>query len=434
MPDILFIETCDFEHFPVGGQLSFAKQMMAAFGNRLALAGFSTDGTPVGRWITKQFDGLEYEFLAFGRRVPSGRRPLMPARATAYLDVARHKRAILSRNIRCAFTQSPETLMAIHTWPWDSICFMFPGHANPLKMPRYRWGKPLAGLYDAKLSAALQDVDVILACADRDGIRDIAGRSKGLLQPERMIQFPTRVDTTTFKPQPATDARRTLGLHGPGPFVVTCGRISEVKGWDLLVSAFPYFRQTHADARLIFVGDGEDRPALEHTITRQDLTTSVSLAGFQPPGKVAQYLNAADLVVVGSYKEGWSVAMLEALACGRVVVSTEVSGARDMIEEGRNGRVVPGRDPRRFAAAMTEALEMDNPNPISLKIAERYSLANLRSELSALWEPLARLADGPEVRLKATPAEHRAGLHAGRRTKSRRHPCCDVAQTGPQAK
>ena len=120
MPDILFIEPCDFERFPVGGRLSFAKQMMAAFGHRLALVGFSTDGTPVGRWVTKQFGGLQYEFMDFGRRVPSGRRPLVPARAAAYLDVARHRRAIMSRDIRCAFTQSPETLMAIHTWPWES--------------------------------------------------------------------------------------------------------------------------------------------------------------------------------------------------------------------------------------------------------------------------------------------------------------------------
>jgi glycosyltransferase involved in cell wall biosynthesis len=293
---------------------------------------------------------------------------------------------------------------------------MFPGHANPLKMPRYRWGKPLAGWYDSKLSAALQDVDVILACADGEGIRDIAGRSKGLLPPDRIVQFPTRVDTTIFRPQPATDTRRKLGLHGPGPFVVTCGRISEVKGWDLLISAFPYFMQTHADARLIFVGDGEDRPALEQTIARQDLTRSVSLAGFQSPGKVAEYLNAADLVVVGSYKEGWSVAMLEALACARVVVSTEVSGARDMIEEGRNGRVVQGRDPRRFAAAMTEALEMERPNPVSLKTAERYSLSHLRSDLSMFWEPFADSTGIPEDRLEGAPAAHLPFLHAGRRT------------------
>jgi len=393
MPDVLFIEPCDFERYPVGGRLSFAKQMMAVFGNRLALVGYSTDGTPVGKWVTKQFDGLEYEFLAIGRRIPSGRKPFVPARLTAYLDVIRHRETILSRPIRCAFTQSPETVIAIHGWPWESLCYMSPGHANPLKMPRYRWGKLFAGLYDAKLSEALQSADVILACADRQGIADIAGRSKGLLQPEQILQFPTRVDRAIFKPQPRAQTHQRLDLRGPGPFVVTCGRINKVKGWDLLIEAFSCFVQDHADARLIFVGDGEDRSVLERTVAKKNLTRSVLLVGFQPQDKVAEYLNAADLVVVGSHREGWSVAMLEALACGRVVVSTEVSGARDLIAEGQNGLVVPGRDPRRFAAAMGQALEMRTPNQVSLQIAEKYSLANLRRDMSLIWEPLAAPSD-----------------------------------------
>lgn len=393
MPDILFIEPCDFERYPVGGRLSFARQMMAAFGNRLALVGYSTDETPVGKWVTKQFDGLDYAFMAIGHRVPSGRKPFVPARLTAYLDVKRRRETILSLPIRYAFTQSPETVIAIHTWPWESLCYMSPGHANPLKMPRYRWGKLFAGLYDTKLSEALQSANVILACADEQGIADIAGRSKGRLQPEQIQQFPTRVDRAIFKPQPKAQIRRKLGLHGAGPFVVTCGRINKVKGWDLLIDTFSCFVQDHPDARLIFVGDGEDRSALERTVAKKDLTKSVLLVGFQPQDTVAEYLSAADLVVVGSYKEGWSVAMLESLACGQVVVSTEVSGARDLIAEGRNGLVVSGRNPKRFATAMERALEMETPNPVSLQIAEKYSLTHLKRDMSLLWEPLAAPTD-----------------------------------------
>jgi len=393
MADILFIEPCDFERYPVGGRLSFARQMMVAFGNRLALVGYATDGAPVGRWVTKSFDGLTYDFLAIGRRELSGRKPVIPARLTAYWDVVRHRKTILSRGIRCAFTQSPETAIAIHGWSWKSLCYMSPGHANPLRMPRYRWGKLFAGLYDAKLSEALQAVDVILACADGQGVADIAGRSKGRLRPEQIVSFPTRVDRTIFHPQPETAIRQRLDLCGSGPFAVTCGRINRVKGWDLLIEAFSYFVHDHPYARLIFVGDGEDRSALERTVAKKRLTRSVLLTGFQPQGRVAEYLSVADVVVVGSRREGWSVAMLEALACGRVVVSTEVSGARDLIVEGQNGLVVSGRDPRRFAAAMGQTLAMETPNPVSLRIAERYSLANLKRDMSRLWGPLAMPSD-----------------------------------------
>jgi glycosyltransferase involved in cell wall biosynthesis len=389
MPDILLIEPCDFEGFPIGGQLSFAKQMMTAFGNRLALAGISTDGAPVGQWIKKQFEGSDYQFFAFGRRKASSSKPLVPARVMAYLDITRHRKAIMSLGIRYAFTQSPETLMAIYSWPWESICYMSPGDANPLKMARYRWARLFTRLYDLKLFSALRNVDVILACADRQAIEDFARRSKGLLQPERITQFPTRVDTTIFKPMPLQQMRHKLGLDGSGPLVVTCGRINKVKGWDLLIHAFYNFLHMYPRARLVFVGDGEDRQVLEQTIHEQGLAGSVLIVGFQPPSKVAEYLNAADVVVVGSYKEGWSIAMLEAFACGRVAVSTDVSGARDMITQGRNGFVISNRDAKCFASAMGHALAIESPNPMSLRIAEKYSLTNLRRDLYRVWKPLS---------------------------------------------
>lgn len=390
MPDVLLIEPCDFERFPVGGQLSFAKQMMTSFGNRLALVGISTDDTPTGRWVTKKFDGQQYSFLAVGWRSASSARPLVPARITAYLDVRRCRRQILAPGIRSAFTQSPETLMAIEKWGWDSLCYMSPGHANPLKMARYMWARPFAPLYDAKFFAALRSADVVLVCADKRAIAALARRSKGLLSVDRIIQFPTRVDMRAFRPMPRQQARKALGLDGPGPVIVTCGRINKVKGWDLLIQAFVLFRCTHKDARLVFVGDGEDRALLQQAIREQDLAGSVLIGGFQPPASVVQYLNAADFVVVGSYKEGWSVAMIEALACGRAVVATDVSGAKDLIVDGQNGFVVPGRDPGLFAAAMARTVKMKTPNDVSLSIAAKYSLANLKNDLSRLWKPLAR--------------------------------------------
>jgi len=188
---------------------------------------------------------------------------------------------------------------------------------------------------------------------------------------------------------PMSEVRRKLGLNEPGPLVVTCGRINSVKGWDLVIDAFQDFLRLHPRARLIFVGDGEDRPVLEKTILEQDMTGSVLLVGFQPPSKVVEYLNAASVIVFGSYKEGWSVAMLEGLACGLPVVSTDVSGARDMIVEGRNGFVVLNRDPGQFASAMAQTLVWDRPNPVSLSIAEKYSLVNLKDDLCRLWSPLS---------------------------------------------
>jgi glycosyltransferase involved in cell wall biosynthesis len=389
IPNVILIEPCNFEDFPVGGQLSVAKQMISIFGNRLALVGISTDETPIGRWVKKKFDGVEYDFFAVGRWIPSSRKPLVPARITAYLQMKRYKKKIMSLGVKSAFIQSPEILMAGHKWGWNSICYWCAGLGNPLDMPRYRWGKLLAGLFFKKWINSLAKADVILAAADDKLIDAFVTRSGGALAKDRVIKFPTRVETSVFRPTNKAIAGKELGIHQNDLLIVNCGRINAVKGWDLIIEAFKVFNEKHPAAKLVYVGDGEDRPALEQAINRFGLSQSVAVTGFQPPEIVAKYLNAADLCVVGSHMEGWSVAMLEALACGKPIVSTDVSGALDMILEGGNGYIVEKRDPNCFAEAMNRALALKEADTISLGLADKYALKNLARELGMLWKPLA---------------------------------------------
>lgn len=138
---------------------------------------------------------------------------------------------------------------------------------------------------------------------------------------------------------------------------------------------------------LIFLGDGEDRHDLEISIDKHNVVKDVMITGFKPPEDVVKYLNAADVCVVGSHKEGWSIAMLEALACGKPIVSTDVSGARDMIIQGENGYVVKERYPEKFADCIARALRLDAA-PASLKIAKKYSTDALKDDFGKIWPPL----------------------------------------------
>jgi glycosyltransferase involved in cell wall biosynthesis len=127
---------------------------------------------------------------------------------------------------------------------------------------------------------------------------------------------------------------------------------------------------------------------VEAAISAGGLSSSVKITGFQKPGGVCCYLNAANVVVSGSLAEGWSVAMLEALACGKPLVSTSVSGIKEMILPRRNGFVVQGRDPVEFAKAMEDALALKDADQISSqsgKVGRTAwpALASLRSRLAA---------------------------------------------------
>jgi glycosyltransferase involved in cell wall biosynthesis len=202
-------------------------------------------------------------------------------------------------------------------------------------------------------------------------------------------QFPTRVDTDKFKPISKNEAREMLNLEKDKIIIVACGRLSWFKGYDLILNAVDSLIKGGLDIKVIFVGDGEDRVKLVKKIQKLGISESTQLTGFIPHSEVNIYLNAADLCVVASTREGWSLAMLEILACGKPLVSTDVGCSNAMIRSGHNGFVVKERNPILFANAITKALELKNAREASLKIAARYSTKTLVSDLGLLWQPLS---------------------------------------------
>jgi glycosyltransferase involved in cell wall biosynthesis len=384
MKDFLIIEGCNFVDCPVGGQLSFAKQLLEVYGESVGLVGITErDDVPIGEWTKLNIDEKEMDFFAYRKASCNGKKPIIPGRISGYLAIRKYRKAILSKN-RNALTQAPELLIAISNWGWDSLCYEFPGVENPLLMPRFKWGKPFANFYEKQLFRSLQKVDLILASAGFVAIQNLVKRSKGLLKIEEVIQFPTRVDTNFFKPI-KINKLNDLNIDHSDLILVTCGRINVVKGWDLTLEAFKILKNTKKNVQLYFVGDGEDRKKLEDEINLNNLSASVHITGYQSPKNVLKWLNSADLVLVGSHKEGWSISMLESLACGKPIVSTDVSGAKEMISEGENGYIVKSRDAKVFSDAISKGLELKNVEEKSLKIASKYALSSLKSNLDKYW-------------------------------------------------
>ncbi len=250
-------------------------------------------------------------------------------------------------------------------------------------------GRMISAFYQRRFLERLKGVDAILASADSEAIAEFIQLSEGRIEAGRVVVFPTRVDTAKFHPIPIQSARAAIGVPGDALLAVTVGRINQYKGWRFLLDAFQHFQAVHSTARLIFVGEGEDRPSLEQEIESRGLRGLVEVTGVVPHQSVTEYLNASDLVVIGSEGEGWSLAMTEALACGRPMVSTAVSGAPAMIQNGQNGFIVERRDPAEFAVAMNAALFLDRATEVSLALARNYSVATLARDLYSGWPALA---------------------------------------------
>jgi glycosyltransferase involved in cell wall biosynthesis len=110
-----------------------------------------------------------------------------------------------------------------------------------------------------------------------------------------------------------------------------------------------------ADVYLVFVGDGVLRAQVEQVRRNLGLEDRVRLPGVMPPAKIAQVLGASDLFVMSSAYEGMPIAVLEALATGLPVVSTNVGEVSLVVQDGVNGRISAERNPHALAAAVNAA-------------------------------------------------------------------------------
>lgn len=148
---------------------------------------------------------------------------------------------------------------------------------------------------------------------------------------------------------------------GQPPVIIGAGRLTRQKDFPTLIRAFAEV-QRRRPARLIILGEGEDRPMLEALVRELGVTDMVALPGFR--ANAMAYLAGSALFVLSSAWEGLPTVLIEALAAGTGVVSTDCpSGPREILQEGRLGALVPVGDARALAEAMVVALDQP-PSPI----------------------------------------------------------------------
>jgi glycosyltransferase involved in cell wall biosynthesis len=148
------------------------------------------------------------------------------------------------------------------------------------------------------------------------------------------------------------------------PMILASGRLTKQKDFPTLIRAFALLRK-RLDASLVIMGEGELRPQIEHLITEHDLQEHVLLPGFvENPFSV---MNQADLFVLSSAWEGLPNVLIQAMACGTPVVSTDCpSGPAEILEDGKWGRLVPVGNVDALAQAMIDTLtEKEHPDVAS---------------------------------------------------------------------
>lgn len=165
----------------------------------------------------------------------------------------------------------------------------------------------------------------------------------------RIVSIPNGV------PVPSAAWQRRPGWR-EAPRAAFVGRLAPEKGLDTLIDAWPAVRAVYPAARLILIGDGPERPALEARARSLEMKPGPD-SPVELPGSaddVITVLRDVDLFVLPSREEGMSIALLEAMALGMPLVASSISGNRRIVADFKHGRLVPPDDPAALARVIVE--------------------------------------------------------------------------------
>lgn len=193
---------------------------------------------------------------------------------------------------------------------------------------------------------------------------------------------------TTIIPNPVTDKVFSLKPTLKQKRIIAVGRLAYQKNYPMMFRAFAKVHHDFPDWQLVVYGNGPQKDEIRGVIERLGMEGHIILAG--KSDHVVEEMNKSSLFVMSSDYEGMSNALLEAVCVGLPVISTDVSGARDLITEGVNGYIVPVGNERALTLALSSMLsspeKMDEMGRQSKALAPRFR----EEQIVGQWEELIK--------------------------------------------
>ena len=196
------------------------------------------------------------------------------------------------------------------------------------------------------------------------------------VSPEKIQAIRNGCDTAIFHPGDRLEARRAAGIDADGELIVYGGNLLVSKGLGELLEAFVELAKTRPKTRLAIIGQGPYGETLARRAAAAGLKDRVLLPGRRDAKGMAEWMRAASVFCLPSYSEGCPNVVVEALACGRPLVATNVGGIPELVSPA-TGLLIPPRDASALRAALDQAL------------AREWDAAEIARTSTRSWESVA---------------------------------------------
>jgi len=213
----------------------------------------------------------------------------------------------------------------------------------------------------------------------------------GKLPPEKVVTLHNGIDLSRFTPIPPAETaalRASLGIPAGAPLLITVAVLRPPKGIQFLLEALPDILKVVPETRYLIVGDGDHREKLKSIAAEKGVSDRVIFAGSRRD--IPPLLAAADIFVLPTLTEALPTVLAEAMAAEKPIVAGDVGGVPEMVDDGRNGLLVPPADPRALTDACVKLLE----NPERARemgrtgrkiVAERFDIRRQVRRLEELY-------------------------------------------------
>ncbi len=178
------------------------------------------------------------------------------------------------------------------------------------------------------------------------------------IDPSKIEVIPNGIDVERFNPEKnTTDIRKEFSLEEDDIVIGFIGRIVPAKGLEYLLDALPYLKGEFKSIKLLIVGEGSLVEELKERAKKNNIFDNILFTGKRRD--IPEILASINIFVMPSIAEGLPNALLEAMAMGKPIVTTEVGGIPEIVKNGFNGLLVPPRDTVSLSKAIKELISND---------------------------------------------------------------------------